>query len=277
MGKHRRYQMNSSSSLGDTVTAKLSNEEQDFIWSNPNELDLLEMKKSSIASTTSNQALFFPVLPSVRKLQATFDAICPNVYRIHCSDALRTLQEIICLAEEHIHVYPSSALAPHELLTNEKHLEDFVAKLKQPIFYRKKTYPTKKTEIRCFGSGIRPYHPHNELHQSSLLCFELTSTVKSSLSLPVDVVILDPDENLVATDLKYISTHNQGHTKLFSCHYTPASKAGMYRISFFHDDVKVMNQQHMIFVRNPPLNYGAYQRKEQLLPEEIINSPQQGK
>ncbi|CAF0821680.1 unnamed protein product [Adineta ricciae] len=266
MGKHHKYPMTSY------LTSNINHHENDSIWSNPNELDLLDMKKSAMIKTNCH---FLQVLPSIRKLYTSFDSLCPNMYRIHCSNSLRTLQEIICLAEEYLHLSPLSTISTNELLTNEKHFDDFLSKFQQSVIARTQIHPTQKMDIRCFGQGIQSYHPYNELNQSILFCFELTSSMRTNLSLPLDVIILDPDENLVTIDLQSISTYNQGHTKLFSCQYTPMNKAGIYRISFFHNNIKVINQQHMIFIRNPTSNYGSYQKKQSSLVEEIIKLPQQ--
>ncbi|UJR21125.1 hypothetical protein I4U23_024225 [Adineta vaga] len=271
MGKHERYSMNSSLSY---FTSKNDDNVNDSIWNNPNELDLLDMKKSSMIS---NFNCFLQILPNLRKLYTLFDSLCPNIYRIHCTNSLQILQEIICLAEEYIHISPISTISTHELLTNEKHFDNFITKFKQSNLSRKQLSPTQKIDIHCFGQGIQSYHPYNELNQTILFCFELTSTIKTNLSLPIDVIILDPDENLVAIDLQYINTYNQGYTKLFSCQYVPINKAGIYRISFFHNNNKIINQQHMIFIRNSTPNYASYEKKDLTLVEEIIKPAQQGK
>lgn len=255
MGIHQQYHMNSSSYLNN-----------DFVWNNPTELDLLEMKKSSIITRPQNQNYFLRVLPCIRKLYTIFDSIYPNKYRIHCSDSLRTLNEIICLTDEYMHVFPSSTISTNELLFNEKHFDDFISKIRQPIFIPKKYYSSIKTELHCFGRGIQSYHYTNELNQTSLFCFELT-TIKINLPLPINICIFDPDENLVSHDVKYINTYNQGYTQLFSCSYTPRTRSGMYRISLFCDNIKITNQQYMVFIRN-----NSYPKKE----ENIIKKPESG-
>jgi len=275
MGIYQQYHMNSSPWLNDTLTSNLSKEDCEFVWNNPNELDLFEMKKSSIMPSLQNQNNFLRVLPCIQKFYTIFDSLCPNIYRIHCSDSLRTLNELICLTGEYLQLFPSSIISTNELLYNEKYFDDFISKLKQPISIPKKYYPSKTTELRCFGQGIQSYHYNNELNQTSLFCFELTTT-KTNLSLPIDVSILDPDENLVSLDIKYINTYNQGYTQLFSCSYTPISKAGLYRISLCYNNIKMLTQPYTVFIRNATSNYCSYKNKGQLLTEEMLKQPQQG-
>jgi len=229
----------------------------DSIWNNPNTLDLLEMKKSSLISTIQNQNSFYQIVPSIRRLYTIFDSICPNIYRIHCSDSTRILNEILCLTDEYLHMSSSS----NELLFNEKSFDDFILKLRRPSIIRKKSFPSIKSELHCFGQGIHPYNYNNQLNQPILFCFELTT--KNS-SLPIDVLILDPDDNFVLTDIKYINTYNQGDTKLYSCSYTPITKSGIYKILFFHNNISISNQQYSVFIYNS--------NKEQLIKE-----PQYGK
>jgi hypothetical protein len=236
------------------------------IWNNPNSLDLLEMKKSSLIPTTLNHNSFLQILPSIRRLYTIFDSICPNIYRIYCSDSLRILNEILCLTDEYLHISSSS----NELLSNEKSFDDFILKLRRPSLMRKKSFSLIKPELYCFGQGIQSYNSNNQLNQTILFCFELTT---KNLSLPIDVFILDPNDNLVSTDIKYINTYNQGHTKLFSCNYTPITKSGIYKISFFYNNIKMINQQYSVFIHNS--------KKEQLLSssssEQLMKKPQQGK
>jgi hypothetical protein len=229
------------------VHSKLSKDDIDSIWNDPNSLDLLEMKKSSLIPITQNQNSFLQVLPCLRRLYTIFDSICPNIYRIHCSDSLRIFNEILCLTNEYLHVIPSSNIPSHELLFNEKYFDDFISLLRRPSTIRQKTFPLIKNELHCFGQGIQPYNTFNQLHQTILFCFELTT---KNLSLPIYVLIHDPNEDLVPTDIKYINTYDQNHTKLFSCSYTPITKAGIYKISFVYDNISLSNQQYSVYIHH---------------------------
>jgi hypothetical protein len=238
--------MNTSS-----VHSKLSKDDIDSIWNNPDNLDLLEMKKSSLIPITQNQNSFTQVLPCIRRLYTIFDSICPNIYRIHCSDSLRIFNEILCLTDEYLHITSSSIIPTNELLSNEKYFEDFISQLRRPSIIRQKTFPSNKNALHCFGQGIQPYNTFNQLNQTILFCFELTT---KNFSLPIYVLIYDPNENLVPTDVKYINTYQQGHTKLFSCSYTPITKAGIYKISFVYDNISMLNQQYSVHIHEQVLS-----------------------
>ena len=85
-------------------TSNFFYDKSDFIWSNPTELNLLHMKKAPrMISTDENH--FLKVRPCIRRLYTVFNSICPNIYRIHCSDSLRIVQELICLIEEYLVMY----------------------------------------------------------------------------------------------------------------------------------------------------------------------------
>ncbi|CAF0986572.1 unnamed protein product [Rotaria sordida] len=270
---HYRH-TNSSYYLNDAPTSSLLKDNNDFIWNNSNELDLIQMKKSSLMTTTTyNQRSFFQVLPCIRRLHTIFDSICPNIYRIHCSDSLRILNEIICLTDEYFHIIPSTKIKINELLFNEYYFDDFISKLRRPSLIRQKnSYSSIKSELYCFGQGIHTNNFNNQLNQTILFCFELTI---NNLSLPIDIRILDPNEKLVSNDIKYINTYNQGHTKLFSCSYKPIIKAGIYNISFYINNIKVPHLQYTVFIYDTTSNNNSYQKEEQLLIfENIIEKPQ---
>ena len=112
---------------------------------------------------------------------------------------------------------------------------------------RQKSFPSIKTDLHCFGPGIQTSNFRNQLHQTMLFCFELTT---KTLPLHIDVLIVDPDETSVPTDIKYINTYNQGHTKLYSCSYTPRTRAGLYRISFVDNHLPIANQQYSVFIHS---------------------------
>ena len=242
--------------------------ENDCLFNNPNELDLFETKKSLPMTIKENENLFNQILPCVRRLYNVFDSIYPNIYQIHCYDSLRILNEIICLTNEYLHVSPSLTISTNELLSDEIHFENYIAELRRPSLIPRRPYPSIKTQLHCFGQGIDTYNYNNKLYQTLLFCFELTN----KLSLPIDVIILDPDDNLVSVDIKYINTYNKGLTQLFSCSYTPITKPGTYKISFFYDNIKLPNSQYAVFVRSP-----SPQKTEQLVLEDVIEKPEQGK
>lgn len=192
-------------------------------------MDFLEMKKSSLTPIVQNSNSFVQILPSIRRLFVIFDSICPTIYRIHCSDSLRILKEMFCLIEEYLHITPSSTVSYEDLLENEKFFDEFLAQLRRPSILRHRSFPSIKSDLYCFGQGIQADHTLNQLSQASVFCFELTT---KHFSLPIQIFITDPDGNLLSNDIQYINTYNQGHTKLYSCSYTPKTRAGIYRISF---------------------------------------------
>ncbi|CAF3338021.1 unnamed protein product [Rotaria sp. Silwood1] len=278
---HRQYHSkkdpNSSSTrllhLTIPVTSNFLYSTNDFVWNNPMELDLLNMKKApSLTSTDENH--FLNVLPCMRRLYTIFNSICPNLYRIHCSDSLRILQEIICLIDEYLHIHLPSNIPINELLYNEEYFDDFIHKLRfSPFNY---VYPnnyssSKKPEIHCFGQGIHACNDNNKLNQTTLFCFELTSSLENNFCLPIDIVILDPNENIVSNDVKYINTYDQGYTKLFSCCYKPITQAGIYKISFLYNHIQLTTDPFTVFIKNPD------QLKEQSLSEDAKEMNVQGK
>ena len=195
--------------------------------SNPR--DFFETKKSSLIPISPNCNSFVQILPGLRRLFVIFDSICPGIYRIHCSDSLRILNEILSLIEEYLHITPSTTISSEELLNNERLFDRFLAQLRRPSLMRQRSLPSIKTDLHCFGQGIQTDHPLNQLHRTNLFCFEIT---KNNSSLPIQILIIDPNGNALSNDIKSINTYNQGHTKLYSCSYTPETSAGIYRISF---------------------------------------------
>ena len=179
----------------------LYKDEIDSIWNHPIHLDLLELKKSSLIPIPQKTSSFVQILPSIRRLCTIFDSICPNIYRIHCSDSLRILNEILCLTDEYLHISPPSTIPPNELLSNEKYFDDFLSTLRRPSIIRQKSYSSIKPEFYCFGQGIHPSNSKNQLNQQIVFCLELTT---KDLSLPLNILILDPNENLVSSGIKYI-------------------------------------------------------------------------
>jgi hypothetical protein len=78
------------------------------------------------------------------------------------------------------------------------------------------------------------------------------------LSMPIYVLIHDPNEELVPTDIKYISTYHQGHTRLFSCSYTPITKAGIYKISFICENLPLSNQEYSVYIHHSKSSPGKF-------------------
>lgn len=203
--------------------------------------DLLEMKKSSLTPINSNWNSFVQISPGLRRLFVIFDSICPDVYRIHCSDSLRIINEILSLIEEYLHIVPSTTISSEELLNNEKFFEHFLSQLRRPSLMRQRSLPSIKTDLHCFGQGIQANHPLNQLHRMNLFCFEVTT---NHSSLPIRILIIDPHGNALSNDIKYINTYNQGHTKLYSCSYTPETSDGLYRISF----LSLSNREYSVYI-----------------------------
>ena len=84
-------------------------------------------------------------------------------------------------------------------------------------FYPNIYTPSITPEIRCFGQGIRPCDYKNQLNENLLFCFEVTALAENQSSSPIDVLILDSNENPLANEINYIHTYDRGHTKLFPC------------------------------------------------------------
>ena len=226
----------------------------------------MDRRKPTIAPTDTDES--FHIAPGVNRLFTAFDTRCPNLYRLHCSDTLRTLEELICLADEYLHVRSSSVVSTIELLSNERYFNDFVTKVQCSLLYHHKYYRPMQTELRCFGQGIHPCNYYNELDQTLVFCFELTS--KSIEFLPVGVHVLDPNDDLVLTDIKYINTYAESNTRLFSCSYTPRTRAGIYKISFFYNNMKISNHRYTVFVRNSTASSSLPCRRQRRLEEPLI-------
>ena len=230
-------------------------ESNDFIWNNPIELDLLNVKKAPLMTTIIDNNYFLKVLPSIRRLYTVFNSICPNIYRIHCSDSTRILQEIICLIEKYLHLHLPSTILVKELLYNEKYFDDFIHKLRFSSFdyFHPNLYSlsrSKQTHVHCFGQGIHEHDDNNELNQTILFCFELVISKENDRSLPINILILDPNENIVSNDIQYINTYDHGYTKLFSCRYKPITQAGVYKINFFYNYTRITDKPFAVYIRN---------------------------
>lgn len=254
----KKYSNNSSTSsrlrhLNIPSTSNFLYNKSDFIWSNPIELDLLHMKKAPLRMLTIDENYFLKVRPCIRRLYTIFNSICPNIYRIHCSDSLRILQELLCLIDEYLHIHPSLTISQNELLYNDEYLDDFIDKLRHlPLykFYPNIYSPNITPEIRCFGQGIRACDYKNQLNEKLFFCFEVTTSIENQYTFPIDIVIKDPNENPVINDIKYINTYDRGYTKLFSCSYKPTTQAGTYRISFLSNHIPLSNNPFNVFIRN---------------------------
>lgn len=227
-------------------------ERSDFTWNNPTELNLLDLRKAPMMASV-DERYYVKLLPCIRRLYTIFNALCPNVYRIYCSDSSRVLQEMMCLIEEYLHVHPLSTISIHELIYNEDYFYNFVRKLKlsspgRPNLDR--ALLSSRTEIRCFGQGIHARDENNQLHQTLLFCFELKSPLKNDFLFPVEVRIADPEKNPVANDTKYINCYHHGFIKLFSCSYTPVTQAGLYTVAFFANNVEISTEPWTVFIRS---------------------------
>ena len=248
-------------------------------WKHPNELDLLDLKKPSIVTPMALSDPFPQVPPCILRLASLFDVICPNIYRMHGFDSLRILKEIIYLADEYLHVYPSLAISLDELIYSERHFDDYMSKLRLTPTYRPKHTPSLNTELHCFGQGIRSCDYYNELHRTLVFCFELSniSCPTEDLSSLLKVQIVDPNGDLVPSDLQCINTYNQGTTKLFSCSYTPTSKAGTHRISFLYRNAPIIHYPYTVYIREATSQSHSLRKRDQRLSVEILKRKQQGK
>lgn len=258
------------------VSKNFEKNTNDVISNNPNELDLLQMKKSSFMKTIFDGNSFHKLLPSIRRLYIVFDSICPGVYRIHTSDSLRVLKELACLIDEYLHISPSSKITLNELLYNDNCFNDYISKLRRPSLIRKNYFSSIKSELlHCFGPGIHENNSNNQLYRILLFCFEFTTSTQ--FLLPIDVIIFDPDENFVLANVEYINTYNQGSTKLYSCSYQPVTKPGFYTISFFVNGKKLNHVEHKVFIHSTTVNHDFYRKDQQISrPQAIKQEPQQG-
>jgi hypothetical protein len=272
--KHRNSSSKRLLHLTIPSTSSFLYDKSDFIWNNPTELNLLHMKKSPIVTPVCEDH-FLKLLPCIRRLYTVFNSICPNIYRIHCSESSRVLKEIICLIEEYLHIYLPANIPINELIYNKEYFHDFIHKLRRLPLYHSSLNTNSlstKTSIRCFGQGIRSSDYNNQLNHTTLFCFELKTSIKSNLALPIEILILDPNKNIVPNDIKYINTDNQGYTKLFSCSYKPTTQSGNYTISFLYNYLEVTNSPFTVFIRNP-----SPPRKEQLSSVNMKKMNGQGK
>ena len=267
-------------------TPKFFYEQSDFIWSHPDELDLMEMKKTPMSKTTIDENHFFKVRPSIRRLYTSFNARCPNLYRIHCSDSLQTLQELICFTEEYLHVSPPStststpSISLDVLLNNDDLMDEFIDRVKFSSFYPfifNTKVPSNKIDLHCFGSGIHGYNSANILDQTLVFCFELTTSIQTNFLLALEVLIFDPDEKFVLNDIQYINTYDQGYTKLFSCSYRPTTREGTYKILFLYDKIQLIKYSYSVFIGKKRRLTNTNQNFDQPLAADIPRQNEQGK
>ena len=248
-------------------------------WNDPNELDLLTLRKSSSITSIARSDHFPQILPCIRRLVTLFDFICPNIYRINGSDSLRILKEITCLSDEYLRVYPSLAISLDELLYSERHFDDYMSKLRLTSTHRRKHTPSINMELHCFGQGIHTCDYFNELHRTLVFCFELSniSSPTEDLSSLLQVQIVDPNGASVLSEVQCINTYNQGATKLFSCSYTPTSKAGTHKISFLYHNTPMLHYPYTVYIREPASKSHSPRQREQRLSAEVLKKKQQGK
>ena len=261
------------------ATSSFLHDKNDLIWNDTNELDLLDVRKAPVISIMDEEH-FLKVRPSIRRLYTTFNSICPHRYRLHCSDSLRILQEITCLANEYLHLNSSSSrLSLAEVVDNEECLADLINRLKLLPFYQyhPERYPSSsKSALHCFGQGILPLDSNNQLHQSTLFCFELITAIKTGLPLPIEIRILDPDERIVPNSVKHLNTHDQGQTKLYSCSYKPTTQAGLYKISVLLNNVPLTNEPFTVCIRNAKMKKKPNSTEQQVASEETTTMHSQG-
>jgi hypothetical protein len=196
------------------------------------------------------------------------------------SDSLRTLKDITCLTDEYLRVYPSLAISLDELLYSERHFDDYMTKLRLTSTHRPKHMSSINTALHCFGQGIHTCDYYNELHRTLVFCFELSNISSSpteDLSSFLKVRIVDPNGDLVPSEIVHINTYNQGATKLFSCSYTPTSKAGTHKISFLYHNTPIIHYPYTVYVRESAGKSRSPRKREQCLSAEVLKKKQQGK
>lgn len=257
-----------------------SDRSSSFVQNNPNELDLLNWKKNHRSTAITQSQLFQQIHPNVQNLAILFDNLCPNFYRVHCSDSLRILKEIIALTDEYLHVQPALIVSSTELLYSEDHLNDYMDKMRLSSIYPSKSINSNRPNLRFFGQGIQACNYYNELHQTLIFCFEVNMKDSSfdQRYLPFEIQIADPDGYPVPVDIRHINTYiNEQSTNLFSCSYTPISKAGIYKVSFLYKNMKIAHHPYTVSIRDSPLKKVSHRDKEEFNNESIFKSKQQGK
>lgn len=250
-----------------------------LVRNDPNELDLLDVRKPSSITSIARSDHFPQILPCIRRLVTLFDFICPNIYRMNGSDSLRILKEITCLTDEYLRVYPSLAISLDELLYSERHFDDYMTKLRLTSTHRRKHTPSINTELHCFGQGIHTCDYYNELHRTLVFCFEL-SNISSPTEDPssfLQAQVVDPNGDLVPSEVQCINTYNQGATKLFSCSYTPTSRAGTHKISFLYHNTPILHYPYTVYIRESASKSHSPRQREQRLSAEVLKKKQQGK
>ncbi|CAF0925368.1 unnamed protein product [Adineta ricciae] len=239
------------------ATSSFLYNKSDFIWQNPTELNLLDVKKAPLMNNIDEHC-FMRLLPCVRRLYTIFNSVCPNIYRVRCTDSYRVLQEMICLIEEYLHL---RSISINDILLNEDYFHSLINKVRLSTYrlpantHRLASRP----EIHCFGQGIHTNDERNQLYQTLLFCFELRTSIKHHLLSPIEVLILDPNKNMVRNNTKYINSYQHGYIKLFSCSYKPITQAGFYTISFYSNSIEVTNDPLTVLIKS------SDEKKEQLL------------
>ena len=242
---------------------------------NPNELDLMNCKKMSHPPSNPMSADIPEISSRIQRLVTMFDSLCPNVYRVHGSDSLRILKEIVCLADYYLRVQPSMIVSPAELFDNEKHLNDYITKLRISSVHPLNSWFSLKSDLRCFGQGIQSCNYYNELNQTLVFCFEvkINSSDNDPRSLPFQIHIVDPRGYPVPSSVNYINTYSHTPTRLYSCSYTPITQAGIYKISFLYKNIKTVHPPYTVSIRESSSNKFLHTNQEVIRNKSI----QQGK
>jgi hypothetical protein len=249
----------------------------DSVWNNPNELDLVRMTRSDMLSTRTIDTCSHKILPCLRRLIVLFDRFCPNIYRIHCSDSLRILQEMICLIHEYLHIHPLLTRSLDDLLDDEQHLNEFIIDINNSAVCRSTMGLPMETGLHYYGHGIDMCHEYNELHRMLVFCFEwtTTSTTNDQPSRTIDVLIVDPNDDIVPVNIQHISTSNHGYTKLYSCSYTPMSRAGIYSVTFLFHRMPINPCPLAVLVRDiMPMNFFRRNKTNSFVDKHLTNNRQ---
>lgn len=271
MGVHhqsqsKKHPRSSSTCFLHLKADKPATSKSDLIWNNPKELDLLDLRKAPMIEENH----YFNVLPAIRRLYRTLNCRCPNLYRIHCSDSQRVLLEIIFIIEEYLRVKLPSKLNETILLEDENHLDKFIDRIQftpySTIFSNQRPR-INQIDIRCFGRGIRAWDSNNQLNRTTLFCFELTMPVRSMISGPIEIIIVDPNNRTVSNDVRCINTYDQGYTKLYSCSYTPTTTEGNYQISFLYNKTQLTKYPYSVYIQDPTKKVEALENYQKFLAE----------
>ncbi|CAF0736743.1 unnamed protein product [Didymodactylos carnosus] len=210
------------------------------------------------------------ILPNIRQLLASFELICPGLYRIHCHDSIHILNEIMCLAVEWLNI--QQVYTAEELLSNENLFNNYEKRINHSRMISLTDETDNEHEIvKCYGNGIQALK--NQLNQFTMFCFE-TNTYIRKPDLAVKISNNHENDSL-PVELSYINTYN--NKNIYSCTYIPKHE-GTYKISIFYKTRPLLKQPYTVLIRHRSSSSSAtkmkvQQQNEKSNHQEVIITP----